>query len=151
MAGVRFTVQSPSTATGAATKKTHLQIVAPAQQRVLVSEWNVSFDGEDPTAKPALVELILQSTAGTGGDVCTPGKVNTGDDETLQTTALSAIDGTQPTETVVLHSELVHPQGGYTWQAPQGQPYVCKGGQRLGIAITVDDTVNARTKFTCEE
>lgn len=150
MAGLAFEAQSPEVATGT-TKKTVLQILAPTNQRVLVSEWSISFEGLDPVGTPIQVTLERQSTAGSGGDPLTPVKTNSGDDETIQTTALSDIDTSQPTETATLRREKVHPQGGYTWQAPFGKEIVVKGGERLGITVFAAVTVDCVATFRAEE
>lgn len=151
MAGLRFNVQTIEVDSGT-TKKTILQILAPANQRVLVSEISVSCEGIVNTGVPMLVEIEHQSTAGAGGDVLTGKKINTGDDEAIQTTALSNIDGSsQPTVTQEIMGEKVHPQGAWTWQAPFGKEIVVKGGQRLGISVTSAAAVDVKARFGCEE
>lgn len=152
MAGVRFVAQSSVISTGT-TKKTVLQIVPPANQRVLVKEISISFNGLDPTDEAILVQAIRQSSAGTGGVALALVKENSADDETLQTTAQEDVDGsTQPTDVAVLKSEHVHPQGAWQWQAPFGGEMVVKGGERLGLAVTCPGpAVDCVARFVCEE
>jgi hypothetical protein len=148
MAGVKFVAQTAEVATGTA-KKTLLQLLAPANQRVLVKEISISFDGVTNTNEPILVQITRQSTAGTM-TALTLQKMNTGDNETLQTTAQHTAT-VEPTETAELMGEQVHPQGGYTWQAPFGGEIVITGGERLGIAVTASVTANAKTRIIGEE
>lgn len=151
MAGINLSAATPEFTTGTS-KKTVLQILAPTNRRLVVKEWGVSFKGTSNTEAPILVELIRQSTAGLDGDVLTPRKMNSADDETVQTTALSNIDGsTQPTDGDVLARKEVHPQGGYDWQAPFGGEIHVPGGERLGIAVSAGSAVNMTAHFVFEE
>jgi len=148
MAGIRAVAQTAEVATGTA-KKTILQLVAASNHRVLVKEFSVSFDGVDNTAEPILVQLLIQSDAGTMSSL-TPQKLNQGDDETLQTTAQHTATA-EPTGTTEIMGEQVHPQGGYTWQAPYGGEIVINGGDRLGLVTTAAVDVNAKARFVFEE
>ena len=151
MSGIRYTFQTVEVTTGTA-KKTLLQVLAAANHRVLVKEISISFDGISNTAAPILVQVLRQSTSGIGGDVLAAVKLNVSDDEAIQATGLSNIDGTTaPTDTDELLGELVHPQGGFNWQAPFGGELVVKGGNRLGIAVTAGAAVNAKVRLVCEE
>lgn len=149
MAGLRLSAQTGLIVTGVV-KKTLLQLVAPANHRLLVKEISVSFNGVTSTAKPILVQIHRQSTAGTMSAL-TPVKINTGDDET----ALSSAQHTatvEPTTGEEVMGENVHPQGGsFLWQAPFGGEIVIKGGERLGIAVTAAATTNAKVRIIYDE
>jgi len=151
MAGVRIVAQTAEISTGTS-KKTVLQLLAAANHGVEINEWSISFKGTSNTASPILVEIIEQSTSGLSGDVLTVKKLNPGDDEIVQTTALKDIDGsTQPTDTAIKFSELVHPQGGYTWQARFKGELKIPGGGRLGLAVTALAAINCVARFVGEE
>mgnify|MGYP001574196785 CR=1 FL=1 len=152
MAGLALVAQTEAVATTTA-KKTVLQITAPANQRLLVREISVSFAGIVNTDAPILVQVLPQSTAGTGGDALTPQKEYAGDDETPQSTILKDIDTGEPTgvATGSLLTEYVHPQTGFTWQAPNGKAIVVKGGTALGIAVTAGVSVNCVSRIRYEE
>lgn len=150
MAGIRAVAQTAEVATGTSAK-TILQLVAAANHRVVIKEWSVSFDGTSNTGDPIQVKLVRQSDAGTGGDALTPTKMDLDGDETLQTTAQKDVDGGEPTGSTVVSAEQVHPQGGYTWQAPFGGDIVVNGGDRLGIVVTAGADVNALARFVFEE
>lgn len=148
MAGLLAAAQTAEITSGTS-KKTILQVIAASNHRVKVKELSVSFKGTSGSATPVLVQVLRQSDAGTGGDALTPQKFNESDQETLQTTALKDIDSSEPTGTDEVMGEEVHPQGGWTWQAPFGGEIIIEGGNRLGIAVTAAEsqTVKARAVF----
>ena len=148
MAGILATAQTAEVATGTSAK-TILQLIAAANHRVKVKEWSVSFDGTSNTADPILIEVLRQSDAGTMS-VLTPVKIDADGDETLQTTAQENAT-VEPTAGDVVMREQVHPQGGYTWQAPFGGELVINGGDRLGIRVTAGADVNAVVRMVFEE
>lgn len=149
MAGVKLDIIGAEIAT-TTSLRTIIQAVAAANHRVLLKEWSISFKGIVNTDAPILVELVRQSTAGTS-DALTPVKGNISDDETLQTTARETFTSTEPTSTDVLFSELVHPQTGYTWQAPFGGEIPIGGGKRIGLRVTAGVSRNCVARFKCEE
>jgi len=150
MAGIRFTLQTGVNAT-TTSKVTQLQVLAPANQRVLIKEISISFEGTTNTGEPVLVEMARQSTAGTGGSAVTPRKLDTGYAETIQASALENIVTAQPTETFVQRSEKIHPQGGFNWYSRFGDEIVVAGGDRFGIAITAGASVDCVVTMVCEE
>lgn len=148
MAGVKFVLNTAELATGVV-KKTLLQIVAAANHRVLVKELAISFKGIVNTNPPILVEIYVQTDAGTMSAL-TPQKWNRGDDETLQTTAQENAT-VEPAGATVIFREEVHPQGGYTWQLPFGWDLPVKGGDRIGVAVTASVSVSSVVRAVCEE
>lgn len=132
MAGVGVAAVTPSISFSTSTT-TLIQIVAPTNQRLVVNELSVSFDGVSNTAKPIQVDVLRQSSAGTMSSL-TPVKRNSSDSETIQSTAQHTSTG-EPTAGNILMSEQVHPQTGYTWQAPFGKEIIVPGGGRLGIRL----------------
>lgn len=148
MAGVGFKANTAQIATGTS-EKTLLQIIAATNQRVLVHEFSISFKGTSNTAAPIEVKVSKQTTGGTMSSL-TLVKSNDNDDETLQTTATHTATA-EPTEGDNLITELVHPQTGYTWQAPYGKPLVIPGGDRLGFIVTAGADVNAVVRVMGEE
>ena len=148
MAGILIAAITAKIATGTAVK-TLLQIVAAANHRVLLSEISISFDGVTNTAVPILVQVVRQSTAGTMSAL-TLNKIDEDVSETLQTTALHTAT-VEPTTGVEVMAEQVHPQAGYTWQAPFGKVIVINGGDRLGLLVTAAADVNALARMYIEE
>lgn len=148
MAGVGFVSSIAETATGTSAL-TLLQIVAAAQQRVKIKEISISFKGTSNTAAPILVQIQKQTSAGTAS-AGTVSKFVSSDSETLQTTAQITFTA-EPTSTTVFIEEEVHPQTGYTWQAPFGGELIIPGGSRLGITVTAGATVSAICRVIGEE
>ncbi|KKM85100.1 hypothetical protein LCGC14_1292460 [marine sediment metagenome] len=148
MAGLKATAQTAEITTGTALK-TILQLVAAANHRVVVKEISISFKGTLNTAAPILVQVARQTDAGTMSAL-TPKKMNESDQETLQTTAQDTAT-VEPTLTDDVISEEVHPQGGYTWQAPFGGEIIIEGGNRLAILTTAIAAVNCVARIVFEE
>lgn len=140
MAGNRFKGVTAQIATGASAK-TLLQIVAVANHKVLLDEISISFNGVSNTAEPIKVDVLRQTTAGTM-TALTLVKDPDDWDETIQTTAQHTAT-VEPTAGDVLMSEHVHPQQGYTWQAPFGREIAIGGGDRVGIRVTAAASVSA--------
>jgi len=148
MAGVGFIAKTAEIATGVALK-TLLQVVAAANHAVLVKEWSISFKGVSTTGTPILVEFLRQTTAGTM-TALTLVKDPDDTDETLQATAQHTAT-VEPTAGDVLDTKLVHPQTGYTWQAPFGGMKKIGGGDRMALRVTADASINAVASMVCEE
>ena len=152
MAGLNFSVTTEGEiALAAAATKTVLQLVAPTNQRVEVMGLSVSFDGVSATQEPIKVDLLRQTTAGTGGSAATPSK--DGDyAETIQTTAQKNIATAEPTAGAVLRSWNIHPQFGIDKTFRKGEVQV-PGGGRLGLRCTTAGgvAVNVVAEINCEE
>jgi hypothetical protein len=149
MSAFRAIAQTVEIALSAATAKTILQIVAPANHRLKVESWGVFFDGVSTTAEPVQVRLLRQTTAGTMSAL-TPVKLDDSIGETLQTTAQHTATA-EPTAGDVLDILEVHPQHGYEIFYPLGQEVIVGGGDRLGIECTAPATVSVRGKIRYEE
>jgi hypothetical protein len=148
MAGVRFKAVTGQISTGTSAK-TLMQIVAASNHALLIDEISISFDGTSNTATPIKVDVLRQTTAGTMSSL-TPVKDPDDSDETLQVTAQHTATA-EPTAGDVLLSEHIHPQQGYTWQAPFGRSIKVGGGDRLGIRVTAGASVNALARVAGEE
>jgi hypothetical protein len=148
MAGVLFHGNSTPVAS-TTSAKTLIQLVAAANVRVKVLEWSVSFAGTSNTATPVQVDIVRQSDAGTSSAL-TLVKNNESDGETLQTTALQTITA-EPTTGSTVMTEEVHPQTGYTWQAPFGREIIIKGGNRAGLRVTAGASVTVASRMEGEE
>ena len=129
--------------------KTLIQIVAASNHKVKIDEISISFNGVSNTAEPIRVDVLRQTTAGTMSSL-TLRKDPDDWDETIQTAAQHTSTG-EPTPGDVLMTEYVHPQQGYTWQAPFGREIVIGGGDRLGIRVTAAASVSAVARVSGEE
>jgi hypothetical protein len=148
MAGNRFKGVTGQISTGTSAK-TLLQIVAASNHKVLIDEISISFNGTSNTAEPIKVDVLRQTTAGTMSSL-TLVKDPDDWDETIQTTAQHTATA-EPTASDVLMSEHVHPQQGYTWQAPFSRSIAIGGGDRIGVRVTAPASVSAIVRVAGEE
>lgn len=135
----------------AATAKTVLQLIAASGHRVTVLGWGVFFDGTSASAEPVQVDVLRQTSAGTGGDALTLQKFDDSIADSLATTALDDIDGSEPTGSTILDMAEVHPQASYEVMYPFGQEIIIGAGDRLGIRCTAPAAVNVRAKIRFTE
>jgi hypothetical protein len=148
MAGIGFMAVTGEIATGTSAK-TLVQVVAASNHRILIRELSVSFQGTNNAHPPIKVDVMRQTDAGTTSAL-TPVKLNSGDGETLQTTARHTAT-VEPSAGDVIMSELVHPQTGFIWQAPFGGEIPVVGGGRLAIRVTASNDVDAIARMVGEE
>jgi hypothetical protein len=150
MAGIRIaTTTEGEIALVAATAKTILQLVAPANQRLLLVGLGISFDGTTSTDEPVTVELVKQSDAGTSS-AATPVRDGDPGSETIQTTARKNATA-EPTSTDVLRRYQIHPQGGGHERVFDADAIPIPGGTRLGLRCTAPQAVNATAFMVSEE
>jgi hypothetical protein len=152
MAGLLVGVQCPESAFSTSTK-TMLVIKAPTNQRLKVKEWSISFIGTSNTAQPIRVEVYNIATGGSlgTGTGAVINKVNPSDQETPQTTGNYACSA-EPSGTMnIIFTEEVHPQQGYTWQAPYGNEIGVQGGTWFGIRVTAAAGTSCAVRLIVEE
>lgn len=125
--------------------KTILQIVTPSTVRALLEALELSFDGVLASATPVLVELLMQTDAGTGGTAVTPVAVDRAGPASL-VTAQKGPAGTwtaEPAAGTVLWSHRVTPAGStLLFPFPLGFGFKLNISQRLGVRVTAAATVN---------
>jgi len=149
MAGLKCTVITVEVALVAATAKTVLQLVAPTNQRLVVNQIGVFFDGVSAANEPVVVGLYRNTSAGTMSAL-TPVKVDALGSEVIQSTAQFSAT-VEPVLGDLIDSWEIHPQAGLDIFLPLGQEIVIPGGGRLGLACTAPQGVNVLSKFGYEE
>lgn len=153
MAGLLVGVQC-SESSFSTTTKTMLVIKAPGtNQRSKVKEWSISFIGTSNTAQPIRVEVYNITSGGSlgTGTSAVINRLNLSDQETPQTTGNYALS-VEPTGTKnVIFTEEVHPQQGYTWQAPYGGEVNVQGGTYFGIQVTAAAGTSGALREIVEE
>lgn len=130
-------------ALSAATAETLVQLRGATATKARVVAWGVSFNGTTPTAEPVLVELLRQTTDGTGTGA-TEAKYDP-DDPTAAITAFHSFTA-EPTAGERLEQVLVHPQGGiYIREYPPGREPVLDDAttSRMAIRATAPAAVSA--------
>lgn len=157
MAKAGYTVTtSAAVALSAATAKTALMVLSPAQFGVDLTKFRVEFDGVTASAVPALVELVTSTNATNS----TPGTANTSESAniiqvygraiTAGFTAFSA-STSEPTVLTVIERFLLTPVGGTLfYDYPLGTSPDTNVSAGIGLRITAPATVNARASMTFE-
>jgi hypothetical protein len=133
MAGILVTAVATNVQLSAATPLTVLQVLAPTNQRLVVSNISVWFEGISSVAEPVQVSVVRQTgdPAGTGITLVSRQAIT----ETIQSSADHTATA-EPTVDATLMEWRIHPQSGIPFVFPIGQEIHVPGGGRLGIKIT---------------
>lgn len=113
--------------------QTQLQLLAPTNQKVKITEVSLSGQGISNTELPLNVQLLRQTTAGTGTP-STEVKMDPDDGVTLQVVAVEDFTA-EPTPGDILVRWFVHPQAGIVWVPPPGTEVILPGAGRVGLRI----------------
>lgn len=148
MAGIRFTATTGEITTGTSAK-TLVQLVAPANQRVLVERILIGTKGTSNTDPPGLVRVLRQTTSGSMSALALR-KWDPTDDETIQTTAQQNATAEPAAGDVIITGEC-HPQMGWEYVCVPGAEIIVPGGTRLGIEVTFAVSVNATVHVVAVE
>jgi len=147
---------SAAVALAAATAKTALMVITPAQFGIDLKKFRVSFDGTTASNAPVLVELVsstnaTNSTPGTGNTSETGNIVQLyGRSITTGFTAFSA-STSEPTVLTVIDSFLLTPTGGTLfYDIPRGDTIDNAVSTGTGLRLTAPNVVNARCSMWFE-
>jgi hypothetical protein len=149
MAGVLARACTGQIALSAATAKNVFQLRAPTNQRVLIREIQIAFEGIDPTDAPVLVEFGYNSADGTFTSL-TPVKANRADNETLQATCHHTAT-VAPTTVTPNTVTFTHPQAGFRLLLSKENAIHVVGGDGWGIRLTAPDAVDCIVTVGYEE
>jgi hypothetical protein len=133
-------------ALAAATAKTVLSVIAPAQFGVDLKKVRVAFDGVTASAVPVLVEIMrsTQAGAGTSGTAVTVQQVY-GPTITAGFTAGSNFSAEPTALTLIDTVPLLDPNKGiYSYDYPLGDTPDCAVSQAIVIRCTAPAIVNCR-------
>lgn len=137
MAALRLAVNSAEVVLVAATAKTALQIKAPTNQRLKITQISVLGKSAAGGTDTPLKIRLTRSTANFGtGTAATPGKVDPAWAETVQSTAAGnfSAEPTSPTDSGTWFE--VQPQVGIILPFPPGTEILIPGGNALNIEAT---------------
>lgn len=148
-----YTINSTATSLTAATTKTLLQAASPADKRLRVVSFSISFNSVTSSDIPATVDLLRQTTAGTGTSV-TPAPLD-GNSPGSTSTCLRS-HSAEPTPGDILWSGFVTPVGGlFVFNfAPGEEPVVDESGgyqPRIGLRVNSPSAVSAIATLTFSE
>jgi hypothetical protein len=140
----------------AATAKTCLMVITPAQFGGDLKKLRIGFDGTTSTAVPVLWEIV-RSTNATNS---TPGTANTTETANIQqvygrsiTTGFTAFSAStsEPTVLTVLDANYLTPTGGLlVYDIPLGDTLEWDASAGMGVRLTAPATVNARIGMIVE-
>lgn len=148
-----YTINSTATSLSAATAKTLLQAASPADKRLWVHSFSVSFNSVTSSDAPVVVDLMRQTTAGTGTSV-TPVPLD-GNAPASTSTCLRS-HTVEPSSGDILWSGYVTPVGGlfvYTF-SPGEEPIVDESGgfqPRIALRATSPSAVSVIASLTFAE
>jgi hypothetical protein len=149
MARLGFTLNTTAEVALTTAGKTVLHLFAPANQRVAVKAFSVSFDGISSTAGAAIVQLCLQSSSGTLTG-STLARTKGGTTEAFNSSG-SFNASAEPTLSSVLRTYNINPMTGYE-RAFDGQEEIeLAGGTRVGLFVTPSSAVNCHAFIDGEE
>lgn len=148
-----YSITTPATSLSAATTKTLLQAATSANKRLRVTGFSISFNSVTSSHAAVVVDLLRQTSAGTGTSV-TAAPID-GDAPAATATCLRS-HSAEPASGDVLWSGFVTPVGGlfvYNF-APGEEPLVDTSGgfqPRIGLRATAPSAVDAIATLTFAE
>jgi hypothetical protein len=157
MAKAGYSVRTTTAvALSAATAKTALMVITPAQFGGDLKKFRIGFDGTSATATPVFWEIV-RSTNATNS---TPGTGNTSETSNIQqvygrsiTTGFTAFSAStsEPTVLTVIESNWLTPAGGLLfYDFPLGDTFEWDVSAGMGVRLTAPATVNARVSMLFE-
>lgn len=134
-----YVLNSGTVALTASTTKTVAQIATPSTQRIVVNYLSIAFDGA-ASAVPAKVDLLRQTTAGTGS-VGTAYPLDPNSPSSLTTCMTGAT--VEPTASTVLFSWYVVPNGGlFMVNFAPGEEVRVDENDRIGVRVNSPSSCN---------
>jgi len=138
MAALKATINIPAIPLTAGTAKTVVQVKAPANQRIKILGYALTFNGST-SQLPVQIRFIRQTSAGTSLVSATPAPLEPELTETVQSTAQtgSLTTQTEPTNaSVVRGTRYVPAYSGVEYLETPGNEYIVGGGGYYGIECT---------------
>lgn len=130
----------------AATAKTVLQCLTPANRRIDWRSLEVMFDGITANNVPVLIEVLKQTTSGTMTSTTPVHDIPKA--ETIQTSTFKNATA-EPTPSTILKEYLIHPQNGMVEKFTD--EFEVEGNVRVGVRMTAPQGVNVIARIHAEE
>lgn len=157
MAKAGYTIRTTAAvALSAATAKTVLCVLSPAQFGIDLKKFRIGFDGVTAGAVPVLWELCTSTAASNS----TPGTANTSETSNIQqvygrsiTTGFTGFSAStsEPTVLTVIESNYLTPVSGLlVYDFPLGDTPDIGVSAGFALRLTAPATVNARAQFWFE-
>lgn len=133
----------------AATAKTVVQLVTGATRRAKITGLELGFTSTTSTDGPVLVQLMLQTTAGTMSAL-TPRVLDQSDPAAISTAQSNA--SAEPTASTVFYEWRITPIGGQLIRLwPFGFEFVMNVSSKVGIVMTAPQNQTTRLTLTFQE
>jgi len=153
MAALQGNFNLPAVSLTGGAVQTVIAIVAPANQRLKILNYKISFNGTNSANTPATVTQVLLTGGTFTNTAVAPVKTNepNGVSETLQASSKNTCT-VEPTISQTLDSFFEPVFGGFIgWQATPGQEVNVPGGLIWGLRINAPQSVSAAVSVTYEE
>lgn len=138
-------------ALAAATAKTALNVIAPANKGVTCVGFKVDFDGVTASALPVLVEVMRSTQAGAGTSSAVTVRRKRGPVGTIGATAAKNYSA-EPTSLTLVEDYSIDPYKGlFAMQYPLGREIDVFNGEGVLIRCNAPATVNVRAWLEFEE
>ena len=145
----RYNIISDAQALAATVAETLLQLVTPATRRAKVTGFSIALESVTATDVPVLVELMLQTTAGTASAV-TPTPFDQADPAALCTAQKSFT--AEPTASTVIRRLKLTPIGGLiVYDFPEGEEITMAVSTRLGLRVTAPQAQTGTAELRHQE
>jgi hypothetical protein len=153
MAGLYGAATVGATSVTGGTPLTILSLVAPTNQRLRITELEISFDGTNSANTPASITCARVSGGTYTNTAVAPVKINdsTAVAETLQA-SFKTVCTVQPTIGDILRRLTIPVFGGtVVIPMPPGQEDYVVGGTQYGVTVSAAQTVNCQVTIRYEE
>jgi hypothetical protein len=147
MAGLMFNAEV--TVTPSHDPETLIQLVAAAQQRIVIHSIHLFGKGSVPASANDEFYLAIQTTTGTGSSL-TLNKMVASYPETLQSTAQKTFT-VEPTTGINLWQGALHEQGSLILTFPPEHRIHIAGGTRVGLICSMTGYFAVEVYMLCEE
>ena len=146
-----YSLISDEQALAAATAETLLQLVTPATREAKVLGFSVSAKSVTSSDVPMLIEILLQTTTGTGSAVTPAPYKRTNLPASLCTGCQKSFTA-EPTASTILRRFYLTPIGGLiVYHFPEGQEIQLPVSTRVGLRVTSPQAQTAVGELIFEE
>lgn len=149
MARLEGSARIASEAVSAATAETLIQLLTVANHRAALLGYGVGGSGTSNTQQPGIIDILRQTTLGTGSAL-TLRRLQDTIAEALLTTAVSQYT-VEPTPGDLLRSHTLHPQAAFDIRDAFSREIIIGGAGRLAIRADFADAQTLEAYMDFEE
>lgn len=149
MARLRFSLATTAEVAFTTALKTAAMLFTPADNRLAIRGFSVSFDGVSSTAGGAEVQLSIVSTSGTFS-AATLNRDVRGTTEAIGTSGNFNATA-EPSISAILRSYVINQMTGYERAFAQDEEIELAGGERFAVQVRASSAVNGHVTILAEE